>query len=198
MESWQGHQGCEQNNLITHFSSFIIFQPKEKSSFFMQRVNLLCWSRCLTDIKVGKPLDGPLVLQRGVRHQWMMALLSEVFISVLITLWIPDGKMVAAEKVLFDNMFGMTTYLRLSFWESPAGPEHWTRSRQPTERDHEPLPGFISPRSRCCDYRPFRHNEAPQILARCVLTRAKAGWDVLWQFGKQTWLQSIKRLADLL
>lgn len=30
----------------------------------------------------------------GGWHQWMMALLSEVFISVLITLWIPDGKMV--------------------------------------------------------------------------------------------------------
>jgi len=39
--------------------------------------------------------------------------------------------------------------------------------------------GVIFLYSHCNDYHPFRYNETPQILALCVQTRAKAGWDVL-------------------
>lgn len=52
----------KRNSLITLFSCFIM-RSHPGLGYFLQKANLLCWSRCLTDIKIGKTLDLPLILQ---------------------------------------------------------------------------------------------------------------------------------------
>lgn len=52
----------KQNSLITLFSCFIM-GSRPDLGYFLQKANLLCWSRCLTDIKIGKTLAIPLILQ---------------------------------------------------------------------------------------------------------------------------------------